>query len=179
MIWFLETVQMLNRGLFGSPTRTDSLVCSCGSARGPRSLCSPLGALGSGAFRRTAVGAHRARSVRFGPIFLTWAGRDVQVLVLLAAQLPCDRDGAQRPLLVRLAEGVGAELTEGLRVLAADVAVVPGTVPASCGGDKRPFGLSSEAEPRGRCCPTNYQSWRQGRRRFSPKGLLVRFRQDR
>lgn len=127
---------MLNRGLSGSPTRKESLVCSSGSARDPRSLRVPLGALGSGvgAFRRTAVGADRARSVRFRSVVPTGAGGGVQLLVLLAAQLPRDRRGTQRPLLVTLTEGVGAELAEGLRVLPADVAVVPGTVPASCRG---------------------------------------------
>lgn len=125
---------MLNRGLFGSSTRIESLVCSCGSARSHRSLCFPLGALGFGfgAFRRTAEGADRARSVRFRSPILTLAGWDLQLVVLLTAQLSRDRKGAQRPLLVRLTERVGAELTEGLRVLPTDVAVVPGAVPASC-----------------------------------------------
>lgn len=119
-----------------------SLACSSGSARDPRSLRFPFGALGFGfgAFRRTAVGADRAGSVRFGSVLLAAAGWDVQLLVLLTAQLPRDGKGTQRPLLVRLAEGVGAELTEGLRVLPADVAVVPGTVPASC---RRTTGLLS------------------------------------
>lgn len=136
---------MLNRGLSGSPTRTESLVCSSGSARDPRSLCFPLGALGFGvgAFRRTAVGADHARSVRFRSVVLTGAGEDVQLLVLLTAQLPCDGRRTQRPLLVTLTERVGAELTEGLRVFAADVAVVPGTVPASCRGTT---GLLSRAQ---------------------------------
>lgn len=111
-----------------------SLVCSSGSARGQRSLCFPLGALGFGfgAFRRTAKGAGRARSVRFRSLILTLAGGDLQLVVLLTAQLSRDRKGAQRPLLVRLTERVGAELTEGLRVFPTDVAVVPGAVPASC-----------------------------------------------
>lgn len=130
---------MLNRGLFGWSTRTESLLCSSDSARGQRSLSFPLGALGFGfgAFRRMARGSGRARSVPFRSLVLTWAGGDVQLLVLLTARLSRGRKGAQRPLLVGLTEGVGAELTEGLRVLPADVAVVPGTVPASCRGDRR------------------------------------------
>lgn len=132
----LETAQMLNRGLFGSSTRTESLLCSSNSARGQRSLCFPLGALGFGfgAFRGTAQGSQRARSVPVRSLVLTRAGGDVRLLVLLTAQLSRDGEGAQRPLLVGLTEGVGAELTEGLRVFPTDVAVVPGTVPASCRG---------------------------------------------
>lgn len=57
----------------------------------------------------------------------------VQLFVLLAAQLSRGGPGTQRPLLVSLAEGVGAELAEGLRILPADVTVVPGAVPAACG----------------------------------------------
>lgn len=119
-----------------------------GSARGPRSLRFPLGALGFGvgASRGAAVGADRARSVRFRSSVLTGAGGDVQLLVLLAARLPRDGRRTQRPLLVTLTERVGAELTEGLRVFAADVAVVPGTVPASCRGDNRPFELGSDPD---------------------------------
>lgn len=111
-----------------------SLVCSCGSARAQRSLCFPLGALafGFGAFRRTTEGAGRARSVRFRSLILTLAGGHLQLVVLLTARLSRDGKGAQRPLLVRLTERVGAELTEGLRVFPTDVAVVPGAVPAPC-----------------------------------------------
>lgn len=125
---------MLNRGLIGSSTRKESLLCSSGSARGQRSLCFPLGALGFGAFRRPAEGTDRASSVRFRSLILTLAGWDLQLVVLLTAQLSRDRKGAQRPLLVRLTERVGAELTEGLGVFPTDVAVVPGAVPAPCRG---------------------------------------------
>lgn len=53
--------------------------------------------------------------------------------MLQTTQLSCGGPGTQRPLLVSLAEGVGAELTERLRVLPADVTVVPGAVPATEG----------------------------------------------
>ncbi len=59
------------------------------------------------------------------------------LVVLQTAQLSRGRPWMQRPLLVSLAEGVGAELTESLRVFSADVTVVPGAVPAACGGGQR------------------------------------------
>lgn len=103
--------------------------------------CLPLGALGfalssvalPGAFGRVCCAGGNAR-LRARFLFLVGGG--VQLLVLLAAQLSCGGPRVQRPLLVGLAEGVGAELAEGLRVFPADITVVPGTVPTSCrGGD--------------------------------------------
>lgn len=147
---------MLNRGLFGSSTRNEALVCS---PRGQSSLCFPLGALGFGfgAFGSTAEGAGRARSVPFRRLVLTLAGRDVQLLVLLTAQLSREGRRPQRPLLVGLTEGVGAELAEGLRVLPTDVAVVPGAVPASCrstGGLSVSFVRTSPTPPANASVPS-------------------------
>lgn len=106
-----------------------------------------LGALGSAALGRAAgAGAGgdggSISSLRSHFLFLagsggggTAGGGVQQLVVLLAAQWPpWEWPRAQRPLLVGLAEGVGAELAEGLRVLAAHVAVVPGAVPAACRG---------------------------------------------
>lgn len=56
-------------------------------------------------------------------------GGGVQLVVLQAAELAGGGPGPQRPLLVSLAEGVGAELAERLRVLPTHVAVVPRAVP--------------------------------------------------
>lgn len=85
------------------------------------SLCLP------GAFGRTGGDG----GGRLGVDVLVLVVRSLQLVVLQAAQLPRRRPGAQRPLLVSLAEGVGAQLAEGLRVFAADVTVVPGAVPAA------------------------------------------------
>lgn len=79
----------------------------------------PLGALGfalgpvapPGAFGRVWCAGGNAR-LRARFLFLVGGG--VQLLVLLAAQLSCGGPWMQRPLLVGLAEGVGAELAEGL-----------------------------------------------------------------
>lgn len=93
----------------------------------------PPGALGFGlprplgAFRRTP--ADGGSGVALGVGVLSVGA--VLLVVLLTAQLPRGRPGTQRPLLVGLAEGVGAELAEGVRVLPADVTVVPGAVPAA------------------------------------------------
>lgn len=128
------------------------LVWSFGSRRQhitPSGLrCFPLGALGGsvclpGAFRRTAdSGGSSAwgRSVCLGGI------RPLQLVVLQAAQLARRAPGAQRPLLVDLAEGVGAQLAEGLRILPADVTVVPGAVPAACRGRGRLHGNKRTAD---------------------------------
>lgn len=115
------------------------------SAAGQRSLlslcCFPLWALGfglgsfclPGAFRRTASAA-AAGSCYFclRGVTLNLVVRSLQLVVLLAAQLSRRGPGAQRPLLVSLAEGVRAELAESLWVFPADVTVVPGAIPASC-----------------------------------------------
>lgn len=103
--------------------------------------CFPLGALrfglGSlclpGAFRTAGGdGSSGGRWIRLGADALILAVRSFKLVVLQTAQLSCGGPGTQRPLLVSLAEGVGAELAEGLRVLPADVTMVPGAVPASC-----------------------------------------------
>lgn len=127
-------------------SRSQSLVWSFGSLRGQRSLsglcCFPLGAfcfgLGSiclpGAFRRTADGGRGGRRFcRLQVDVLNLVVRPLQLVMLQTAQLSCGGPGAQCPLLVSLAEGVGAELAESLRVFPADVTVVPGAVPAACG----------------------------------------------
>lgn len=108
--------------------------------------CFPLGALRfglgafclPGAFRRMAGdgSGDGARRVCLRVDILILVVRAVQLVVLLTAQLSCGRPGTQRPLLVSLAEGVWAELAEGLRVFPADVTVVPGAVPAACGEDE-------------------------------------------
>lgn len=103
---------------------------------GPESLPFPLGALGFG-FGAFGGADGGACSVRFRRVVLAAASRVLRLFVLLTAQLLRGGTGVQRPLLVRLTEGVGAELTEGLRVLPADVAVVPGAVPATCRGTRR------------------------------------------
>ena len=96
-----------------------------------RALCFGLGSVGlPGAFGRTAGGGGRGRRLRADARIL--AVGSLQLLVLQTAQLPCGRPRAQRPLVVSLAEGVWAELTESVRVFPADVTMVPGAVPASC-----------------------------------------------
>lgn len=100
----------------------------------------PLRAFGSAALSRAAGAGGSSLGSHF--LFLAGSGGGgggaasggvKQLLVLLAAQRPpWERPWAQRPLLVGLAEGVGAELAEGLRVLAAHIAVVPRAVPAAC-----------------------------------------------
>lgn len=105
--------------------------------------CFPLGALcfglGSfclpGAFGRTA-GDGGSSGGRLRVDILILAVRSLQLLVLQTAQLSCGGPGTQRPLLVSLAEGVGAELAEGLRVFPTDVTVMPGAVPAACREDE-------------------------------------------
>ena len=62
---------------------------------------------------------------------LRW-GQWLRLLVLLAAEFSCGGEGLQRPLLVGLAEGVGTQLAEGLRVLTAHITVVPWAVPTTC-----------------------------------------------
>lgn len=111
-----------------------SQVGSFGSARGQRSLCFSLGALGfglcavhlPGSLQRAAGGA------RSGADILILVVCAFQLIVLLTAQLTCGGPETQCPFPVSLAEGVGAELAEGLRVFPADVTVVPGAVPAAC-----------------------------------------------
>lgn len=136
----------------------DDVQClgSCGLAdRCPESAllssglrCFPLGAFRfvlrlPGAFRRAADGGRSSGGggwARIGAGALSRrrvvvslkVAASLQLFVLHAAQLSRGRPGTQRPLLVGLAEGVGAELAEGVRVLPADVTVMPGTVPASC-----------------------------------------------
>lgn len=102
----------------------------------------PLGALRfglssfrlPGAFRRTAddSGSGGARGIWLRVDTRILVVGAVQLVVLLTAQLTCGGPRAQRPLLVSLAEGVGAELAEGLGVFPADVTVVPGAIPAAC-----------------------------------------------
>lgn len=103
--------------------------------------CFPLGALrfglGSfclpGAFRTAGGdGSSGGRWIRLGADALILAVRSFKLVVLQTAQLSCGGPGTQRPLLVSLAEGIRAELAEGLRVFPADVTMVPGAVPASC-----------------------------------------------
>ena len=125
-------------------SRCQSLVWSCGSERSKVTSglsCFPLGALrfglGSlclpGAFRTAGGdGSSGGRWIRLSADDLILAVRSFKLVVLQTAQLSCGGPGTQRPLLVSLAEGVGAELAEGLRVFPADVTMVPGAVPASC-----------------------------------------------
>lgn len=109
-----------------------------------------LGALCSAAFNRTAgaggAGGDGGSNLRTYFLLLAESGgRGTgdgvhHLIVLLAAQQSVGVWArAQCPLLVSLAEGVGAKLAEGLRVLAAHVTVVPGAVPATCGGRKQHF----------------------------------------
>lgn len=100
-----------------------------------RALCFGLGSFClPGAFGRTAGdgGSSGGRCGRLQVDVLILAVRPLQLVVLQTAQLSRGRPGAQRPLLVSLAEGVGAELAKSLRVFPADVTVVPGAVPAAC-----------------------------------------------
>lgn len=105
--------------------------------------CFPLWALGwgsvclPGVFERTADGGGDSDDC------FCWclhgdgqvlAVHSLQLFMLQAAHLSSGRPGTQRPLLVSFAERVGAELTEGFGVFPADVAVMPGTIPAACRG---------------------------------------------
>lgn len=102
--------------------------------------CLPFGALGPAAGPLPLPGA-ADRSGRGGAARLARGVRlavcSLQVVVLQTAQLAVGGPGPQPPLPVSLAEGVGAELAEGLGVLPADVTVVPGAVPAACGTPTR------------------------------------------
>lgn len=101
----------------------------CGFSLG--ALCFALCSLRLlGAFRGTTDGGGR---FRLRVDILGVAVASLQLFVLHTTQLSCGGPGTQRPLLVSLAERVGAELAEGFRVFPTDVTVMPGAVPAACG----------------------------------------------
>lgn len=58
-------------------------------------------------------------------------GVNIGVFMFLTAEAACDWVQQERPLLVSLAKGVRTQLAESIRVLSADITVVPGAVPST------------------------------------------------